>query len=144
MVTGFTTGCFDLFHVGHLVYLQRCRALCDRLIVGVDSDKMVRKAKGPQRPIVPEIERFDLINNLSVVHSAFIMRDLSEVPNMVRKYEVTKVFKHQSFWGIKHVVGVEGTGAELVIIPDIPGMVSTSELIKRVLNRYRSPSANVR
>jgi bifunctional ADP-heptose synthase (sugar kinase/adenylyltransferase) len=97
---------------------------------------MVRQAKGPRRPIVPEIERFDLINNLSVVSAAFVLRGLSELSSIVVRFEVRKVFKHESFWDIENVAGVTGTGAELVIVPDIPGMVSTSKLIERIVGRY--------
>ena len=136
MVTGLTTGCFDLFHYGHLMYLQRCRNLCHQLVVGVDSDEMVRRAKGPNRPIIPENERFDLVNNLSVVSHAFILHDLSELPDIVRRLKIDYVFKHQSFKDIKHVAGVTDTGAELVIVPDIPGLVSTTEIVERILTRY--------
>lgn len=136
MITGLTTGCFDLLHYSHLLYLQRCKSLCDRLIVGVDSDAMVKKAKGPLRPIIPQNERFDLINNLEVVCKAFILKDLEEIPEMVNRFGVTRIFKHESFFYIDNVIGIEGTGAELVIVPDIPNMVSTTEIINRIMQRY--------
>jgi cytidyltransferase-like protein len=141
MITGLTTGCFDLLHYSHLLYLQRCRSLCDRLYVGVDSDEMVRKAKGPNRPIIPENERFDLVNNLMVVSGAFVLRDLTELPGLIRKFEIDKVFKHESFWNMDGIVGLEGTNAKLVIVPDIPGMVSTSAVIDRILERYGTKRA---
>jgi cytidyltransferase-like protein len=79
MVIGLTSGCFDLIHFGHIHYLQRCRALCDRLIVAVNSDEMVRLVKGPSRPIIPERDRLQLVNSLGCVDSAFIMRSLSDL-----------------------------------------------------------------
>lgn len=66
-VRGLTSGCFDLCHVGHILYLQRCKLLCDELIVGVDSDELVRKTKGPRRLIISENERLDLVRNLGFV-----------------------------------------------------------------------------
>ena len=135
MIVGLTTGCFDLLHYSHLLYLQRCKSLCDTLIVGVDSDTMVRNAKGPLRPIIPENERFDLINNLGVVSKAFILRSLEQLPNIVKRFGITKIFKHESFFYIDNVIGIEGTGAELVIVPDIPNMVSTTQIIDRINKR---------
>lgn len=136
MIIGLTTGCFDLLHYSHLLYLQRCKSLCDKLIVGVDSDDMIEKAKGPLRPIIPENERFDLINNLEVVSKTFILKSLEEIPEMVKRFGVTRIFKHESFFYIDKVIGVDGTGAELVIVPDIPNMVSTTEIIDRIVKRY--------
>ena len=135
MITGLTSGCFDLFHFSHLLYLQRCRSLCDRLIVGVDSDELVKKSKGDSRPIIPENERLELISNLGIVHTAFILKRVEDLDDVAKKFGVNKLFKHQSFWNMENVFGI-GTGAELVIIQDIPGMVSTSQIIDRIVGRY--------
>jgi D-beta-D-heptose 7-phosphate kinase/D-beta-D-heptose 1-phosphate adenosyltransferase len=59
-----TSGTFDLFHVGHAEYLERAKALGDILIVGVDSDAKVRKRKGPNRPVVPEDERIQILSHV--------------------------------------------------------------------------------
>ena len=47
---GFTNGCFDLLHPGHVHLLEQCRAMCDRLIVGINADASVKRLKGPSRP----------------------------------------------------------------------------------------------
>ncbi len=60
-------GCFDFFHVGHIRYLAGAKALGDCLIVGVNSDKEVRKLKGENRPLVPEQERAEIISALRFV-----------------------------------------------------------------------------
>ena len=54
-------GCFDLFHVGHIRYLAGAKELGDILIVGINSDRQVRKLKGENRPLMPERERADAI-----------------------------------------------------------------------------------
>lgn len=136
MIVGLTSGVWDLFHFSHLLYLQRCRSQCDRLVVGVDSDEMVREAKGKNRPIIPENERLELISNLGFVHTAFILKRVEDLEAVAKKFEVRKVFKHQSFWDMNNVYGVQSSGAELVIVADIPGMVSTSQIIRRVIERY--------
>lgn len=58
-----TSGTFDLFHIGHAQYLEKAKALGDLLIVGVDSDAKVKQRKGPHRPIVPELERVQIISH---------------------------------------------------------------------------------
>lgn len=56
-----TQGTFDLVHIGHGRYLQKAKSYGDVLIVGVDSDEKVRKRKGPDRPVVPEDERMEML-----------------------------------------------------------------------------------
>jgi rfaE bifunctional protein nucleotidyltransferase chain/domain len=63
----FTNGHFDLLHVGHLRYLQAARALGDTLVVGVNDDAVTAARKGPGRPILPEIERAELLAGLACV-----------------------------------------------------------------------------
>jgi D-glycero-beta-D-manno-heptose 1-phosphate adenylyltransferase len=60
-------GCFDLFHVGHIRYLQAAKELGDLLIVGINSDEQVRKLKGLNRPFMPENERAEIIDALACV-----------------------------------------------------------------------------
>ncbi len=60
-------GCFDLLHVGHIRYLAGARALGDVLVVGVNADSQVAIQKGPGRPILPEIERAELLSALESV-----------------------------------------------------------------------------
>lgn len=62
-----TNGCFDILHIGHVRYLQDARALGDLLVVGVNSDDSVRRLKGPDRPVVPEFERVEILSALECV-----------------------------------------------------------------------------
>ncbi|MDR3558179.1 MAG: adenylyltransferase/cytidyltransferase family protein [Candidatus Pacebacteria bacterium] len=59
-----TQGVYDLIHEGHAAYLEAAKALGDVLIVGVDSDELTRKRKGPERPIVPQEERLKMLVHL--------------------------------------------------------------------------------
>jgi len=70
-----TNGVFDLLHPGHVRYLQTARARGDVLIVAVNSDRSVRAAKGPTRPVVPERERAEIIAALRAVDAAVIVDD---------------------------------------------------------------------
>ena len=137
MRIGLTSGVFDLVHYGHLVYLERCKAHCDTLIVGVDCDAMVKVAKGPTRPLIPELERLQMIQALEQVDAAFLVRDLSDLEQMVLAFRVGLVFKHEGFRYIENVIGVDGTNAKLCIISDVPGLRSTTEIIAEVLHRAK-------
>ncbi len=68
-------GAFDLLHTGHLTILQEARLQGDALFVGVNSDASVRQSKGPLRPIVPEIERAELLAALACVDIVVIIQD---------------------------------------------------------------------
>ena len=63
---GYTTGVFDLFHVGHLRLLQRAKSRCDRLIVGVSTDDLVESYKN-KRPVIPFEERIEIVAALKCV-----------------------------------------------------------------------------
>ena len=66
MIIGYTTGVFDMFHVGHLNLIRRARENCDRLIVGVSTDEVVEQYKG-HRPIVPYAERVEIVKAIRYV-----------------------------------------------------------------------------
>ena len=63
---GYTTGVFDLFHIGHLRLLQRAKSQCDRLIVGVSTDELVEEYKR-KKPIIPFEERVEIVSALKCV-----------------------------------------------------------------------------
>ena len=65
-VVGYTTGVFDLFHIGHLRLLQRAKKRCDHLIVGVSTDELVEEYKN-KRPVIPFEERVEIISALKCV-----------------------------------------------------------------------------
>lgn len=62
-----TNGCFDILHVGHLRYLQAARSYGDLLVLALNSDASVQGLKGPERPIVPEMDRAELLAGLSCI-----------------------------------------------------------------------------
>jgi len=64
---GFTNGCFDLLHPGHVHLLEQARAECDRLVVGLNGDASVRRLKGPGRPVQPEAARAAVLASLAAV-----------------------------------------------------------------------------
>jgi rfaE bifunctional protein nucleotidyltransferase chain/domain len=73
-------GIFDLFHVGHLRYLQGARAEADVLLVAVNSDASTRAYKGPGRPVIPEDERAEIVAGLACVDYVVIFPSRDVVP----------------------------------------------------------------
>lgn len=76
-------GVFDLFHVGHLRYLQGAKALADLLVVAVNSDASTRANKGPGRPVVPEAERAEIVAGLACTDWVFVF-DTPDVRPILR------------------------------------------------------------
>ena len=68
MIIGYTTGVFDLFHIGHLIMLKNAKSLCDRLIVGVTTDDLV-SYKG-KKAIIPFEERLEIVRSIKYVDAA--------------------------------------------------------------------------
>ena len=75
---GYTAGVYDLFHVGHLNLLKHAKELCDYLIVGVNSDNLVREYK-KKSPIICEVDRLEIIKSVRFVDEAFIVNTLNKI-----------------------------------------------------------------
>ncbi len=80
LVVVLANGAFDMLHVGHVRYLAGARAEGDRLVVAVNTDASVRLAKGPDRPIVPEAERAELVSQLRMVDLVLLFDDRTVAP----------------------------------------------------------------
>lgn len=76
MVVGYTTGVFDLFHIGHLNLLKNARGLCDKLIVGVTIDELV--AYKNKRAVIPFEERIEIVRSIKYVDAAIPQEDLDK------------------------------------------------------------------
>lgn len=132
LLVGMTSGSFDLLHDFHLRYLKLCRRQCDLLVVGVDSDRLVRKRKGPTRPIMSEFQREMLVNALKYVDFVYILDTLDDFVTVAECLPVHSVFRNQDFAGRESEVAVGKSMAPVIIIPDIAEVDSTSKLIHRI------------
>lgn len=131
---GLTSGCYDLLHWYHVQYLRRCRALCDVLFVGVDSDQMVRRFKDKD-PVIPEHHRVQMVEELRCVEGVFLMRGLEDFAAAARSAHV--IFKNQPALHGAEIVGAESCA--VVIIPDIEEVSSTSGIVAKVQGRAAVP-----
>ena len=80
----FTSGSFDLFHVGHLNILEKSAALGDELIVGVSTDELIEKYKG-MKPIIPFEQRFRIVQSIKCVTKVVKQVKLTEIAQLQRE-----------------------------------------------------------
>jgi D-beta-D-heptose 7-phosphate kinase/D-beta-D-heptose 1-phosphate adenosyltransferase len=128
----FTNGCFDLVHRGHIHLLRQAKMLGDILIVGVNSDVSVKAIKGPQRPIMPEADRIELIAALEMVD--YVVAYNEPDPYRVIVAIQPNVLVKGGDWSADKIVGtdvVEQNGGRVAVIPYLPGF-STTQIIERI------------
>jgi len=129
----FTNGCFDLLHIGHTRYLQAARSLGDLLVVGVNTDASVRSMeKAPDRPIVPEAQRAEVLAALGCVD--FVVLFAEPDPGRLIAAIQPDVLVKGGDWALDTIVGrevVENRGGVVRTIPLVPGM-STTALLQRI------------
>jgi rfaE bifunctional protein nucleotidyltransferase chain/domain len=128
----FTNGCFDLLHPGHLRNLEQARELGDVLIVGLNSDASVRQLKGEGRPVLPELERAEILAALECVDAVVIFDDLT--PRDVIAQLLPDVLVKGGDWPGDQIVGreeVEAAGGRVVSVPVVPGY-STSDILRKI------------
>jgi D-glycero-beta-D-manno-heptose 1-phosphate adenylyltransferase len=128
----FTNGVFDLLHPGHLRYLQSARALGDALIVGLNGDASVRRNKGEGRPIIPEMERAELLTALTAV-DAVTFFDEDTPAEIITRLQPDVLVKGAD-WAADAIVGrdtVEARGGRVVRVTVEQGY-STTGLVQKV------------
>ncbi len=133
----FTNGCFDLLHVGHVRYLEQAKSLGDILVVGINSDRSVRSLKGPNRPILPEEERAEILSGLGCIDyvTVFDEADPFVLISLLKPHILVK----GGDWTRETTVGrevVEQGGGKVIILPFVEGS-STSNIIETVLKRFQ-------
>ena len=126
LVVGFTNGCFDLLHPGHLWVLEKAAATCDRLIVGLNSDRSTRKLKGEGRPHQTEDIRAAVLASLDAV-DAVVVFDTPTPAKIIKAIAPDRLIKGGDYKA-EDVVGrdtVIAQGGKVVIIPTKPGFSTT-------------------
>ena len=101
----FTNGCFDLLHVGHIRYLSQAKKLGDFLIIGLNSDRSVKKLKGKDRPINSFEDRATLLSALSSVD--LVIKFKEQTPENLIKDIVPDVLVKGGDYNIKDIVGYQ-------------------------------------
>ncbi len=134
---GFTNGCFDLLHPGHVKLLAGARAACDRLVVGLNGDASVTRLKGAGRPVQPVQSRAEVLAALEAVDLVVVF-DEDTPEKLIARVKPTVLVKGSDYKR-EDVVGhaiVEALGGEVILIDIVPGH-STSAMVERT----RAPKA---
>lgn len=134
-IVGYTTGVYDLFHIGHLRLLQRARAACDELIVGVTTDELSLQRKN-KTPIIPFAERIEIISQLKCVSSAVPQSSMDKLAAW-NQYKFNKMFVGDDWKGSDKWTEMESSfsslGVEIVYFPYTQHTSST--MLRAALSR---------
>jgi len=128
---GFTNGCFDLVHPGHISLLTQARARCDRLVVGLNADASVRRLKGAGRPVQDETARAIVLASLAMVDLVVIFGE--DTPDSLIRQLRPDVLVKGADYKRENIVGadfVASYGGEVVLADLVPDR-SSSDLINR-------------
>jgi D-beta-D-heptose 7-phosphate kinase/D-beta-D-heptose 1-phosphate adenosyltransferase len=129
---GFTNGCFDLLHPGHVHLLEQARAACDRLVVGINSDPSVRRLKGPTRPVQPEAARAAVLGSLASVDLVCVFDEDTPV-SLIEAIRPELLVKGADYT-METVVGadlVKSWGGRVMLADLMPGH-STTATVERL------------
>ena len=136
MTTVLTTGCYDLFHFGHLRHLQACRVMGGQLVVLLDSDARIKRTKGPERPFIPQAERLAIVRELSCVTTATVFDFDGDIERAIKHFEVDILIASREYADGGQVIGAEvvvARGGRVAFTERTDG-VSTSLIIERIRN----------
>ena len=127
-----TNGVFDLLHVGHIRYLQAARLLGDVLVIGVNSDACTRRLKGDARPLVPEVERMEVLAALACVDYVTLFDE--PTPNALLSVIRPDIHAKGGDYDVEQMPEtalVRSWGGQVVTLPFVAER-STSRLIERM------------
>lgn len=127
----FTNGCFDIIHKGHITYLKQAKKLGDFLVIGLNSDKSVKKLKGESRPVNKEEDREYVLENLKPVDAVVIFED--ETPyNLIDAIKPDILVKGGD-WSFDKIVGsdiVIANGGKVLSLGYVANYSTTSIIDK--------------
>lgn len=137
IITGYTSGVYDLFHIGHLNLLKNAKGLCDKLIVGVTSDELVSYKN--KKAVIPHSERMEIVRNIKHVDAVIPQNDMDKFTMWEKlKFDVLFVgddwFKTDK-WEIINKQ-FKDVGVNVVYFPYTKGVSST--MINETLNKIRN------
>lgn len=131
----FTNGVFDLLHLGHVKFLQACKAIGGKLVVGINSDTSVKRIKGEHRPIIPEMERKHMLLALDCVDEVivFVEDNPLELIRLLQPEIYVKSNEYQNV-DLPEFRAVKQYGGRIAIVtPDeYMGKIHTTNIIDKI------------
>tara|TARA_B110000211_G_scaffold127840_1_gene146855 strand:+ start:299 stop:730 length:432 start_codon:yes stop_codon:yes gene_type:complete len=136
MITGYTAGVYDLFHIGHLNLLKNAKGLCDKLIVGVTTDELVSYKN--KKAVIPFEERIEIVRNIQFVDAVIPQNSMDKL-EMWHKIKFDVMFVGDDWYNTEKWKDLEeklkALGVKIIYFPYTKGTSST--LINAVLNDLR-------
>ena len=136
--SGLTSGCFDLIHYHHLTFFTRCRRFCDHLFVGIDSDELVREAKGENRPLIYDWRRAAMVDALKPVSFTFIINSVTDFGRAAQIIHPNVIFKGEDFLGKEDTVVGREFAEKLMIIRDLADHMSTTAIMEEAARQVHA------
>lgn len=137
MIIGYTTGVYDLFHIGHLNLLKNAKGLCDRLIVGITVDELVLY-KG-KRAVIPFEERIEIVRSIKYVDAAVPQYDMNKL-EMCKKLKASVLFVGDDWYQTEkwneYEIEFKKSNINIIYFPYTKGTSST--LINNTLKNLRN------
>lgn len=135
LTVAFTNGCFDILHRGHIASLSQAAESADILVVGINSDKSVKRLKGEERPINSELDRAEMLSSLLIVDAVVIFDE--DTPLELIQCVKPDVLVKGGDYTVEQIVGakeVQNAGGKVIINPIVNGY-STTSFIDKILHR---------
>lgn len=136
MVIGYTTGVFDLFHIGHLNMLKNAKSLCDKLVVGVSTDELVSYKN--KKSVIPFEERLEIVRNIKYVDAAMPQESMDKFATW-QKIKFDIMFVGDDWYGTEKWKELESqfnkVNVKIIYFPYTKGTSST--LINKILLEKR-------
>jgi len=131
---GYTSGVYDMFHIGHLNILKRAKENCDYLVVGVTTDKLCFKRKN-KNPIICEQDRVEIVKSIKYVDKVVLQEDMDKL-KMVKELGANIVFVGSDWEGtpawIQYEKEFATVGCKVCYLPHTEGISST--ILRKLLN----------
>ena len=127
MIIGYTTGVYDMFHIGHLNIINRAKEQCDYLIVGVNSDNLVKSYKHKET-VIKEYDRAEIVRNIKAVDESIIVEVLDKV-ELYKKLKFDAVFIGDDWYGnprwMQTKEDLAKFGVDVIFLPHTDGISSS-------------------
>lgn len=139
-IIGYTSGVYDLFHIGHLNMLRNAKSLCDKLIVGVTTDELVKYKN--KTSVIPFHERIEIVRNIKCVDAVVPQEDMDKIKQW-NKLKFDVVFVGDDWYGTDKWKEIESSfeevGVKVTYFPYTKGISSTK--LNNILEKERKESS---
>lgn len=138
LIIGYTSGVYDLLHIGHINLLRNAKSMCDKLVVGVSTDKLVKKYKN-KMPVIPFNNRIEMIKSIKYVDAVIPQEDMDKL-KICKKINASVVFVGDDWYGTEKWTKIENqlnkNGIRVIYLPYTKD-VSSTKIINKIINLKR-------